>query len=109
MELKAAYGGIQYDEGEYDATGTCTGGYLNCNCQPVGQSFLAPTFTFQTYEFPTGDEYEWWWNIKEYGTRSFNPCTSGNCENDGYASETDATFMESDVGWDDEIFTPCAP
>jgi hypothetical protein len=103
-ELQAKYGIYLWDEGPYDGTGTCTGGYIKCDCTNVPGSYLASSKQFHA-ELVTTDpqeEYEWWWSIKNYNIPTLNACTSGACEADGYASETDSYYYDSYAGWDDE-------
>lgn len=96
-----AYFGDLWDEGEYDATGTCTGGYINCNCDNVPLSFKAPTRQFE-FSNVQPEEYEWWWVITNYDEPIYNNCTSGACESTGYKSQTFPTFIDENAGWDDE-------
>lgn len=105
-ELEARYGAYIYDEGEYDATGTCTGGYRKCDCTNVPVSYKTLTKSFVP-EFVSDTEHIWSWNITNYYERVFNNCTSGSCQSTGYASETDFSEVDPSAGWDDETYTDC--
>lgn len=101
-DLKVRYGDNDYDEGEYDADGTCTGGWIRCNCTPVLQSFKVPTKNFQSEQID-GTDYSWWWAITNYdGTPILNACSSGNCMSTGYSSEQDPTWVDPNVGYDEQ-------
>lgn len=103
-ELEAAYGSYIFDEGEYDATGTCTGGYQDCNCHIVATGFKAPSKSFESF-FVSDTEYEWWWNITNYYPPTYDGCTTGTCAGNGYSSETDSTYIDPNAGWDDESYS----
>jgi hypothetical protein len=107
-ELVADYAGEEFDEGPYAGTGVCTGGYKLCNCNMVGSSFKVPTIEFQYEENDDGEgyyDYQWWWNVTNYdGDQGLETCSvgSGSCQSTGYAGETDPSYVDSNVGYDDE-------
>jgi len=104
-ELQAAFAGFLWDEGPLDATGTCTGGYVKCDCTPIPLGFKLPTKTFNAvlvYADQFTNEYQWWWDVKFYLERQLNTCESGSCQANGYSSETDPTSILDNEGWDDE-------
>lgn len=98
-ELEVQFGQL-WDEGEYDGMGTCTGGYVDCNCNNVAAGYKAPSLSFQSM-YVQPDEYEWWWDITEYDQAVLSACTSGACESAGYKESVDS-FIDYNQGWDDE-------
>lgn len=108
-ELKATFGGTLWDEGPLDATGTCTGGWVDCNCDTRAQGFKSPSLTFNILLIETDEqtyvEYQWWWDVKFYLQRDLTPCDSGSgsCSATGYKSESDPSATLGNQGWDDEI------
>lgn len=106
-ELKARFGAYIYDEGEYDGTGTSTGGYQSCDCTIVRTGFLAPSENLEFFDDGDGQTYTWWWDITNYLTPTYDNCTSGTCAGTGYGQETDGTYLDSGAGWDDETYVPC--
>jgi len=101
-DLQVFFGNYLYDEGEYDATGTCTGGYVKCDCTNVPLGFKAPTKAF-VFVAVQEHEYQWWWSIKNYYQRILSNCSSGACQYAGYAGETDQTWVDPGAGFDDEF------
>jgi hypothetical protein len=96
-----------YDEGEYDATGACTGGYLGCQCGNVGASFKTPSKSwaaFLTYENPDQGiyDYEWYWVITNYLAPVVSGCTTGPCQGSPYYTENDGTWIDENAGYDVE-------
>src|SRR5207244_9087824 len=104
-ELIVSYLDGPYDEGPYDATGTCTGGYTDCNCNNVPVSYRTPTkgFRFSLVDSGPGyDEYQWWWVITNYSQPNLQSCASGSCAGTGYTA-TYPTWIDQNAGWADEI------
>lgn len=108
-ELVARYGGGVWDEGEYDATGVCTGGYKKCDCTLVPSGYKTPSKTFSIYYIGYVDytqTYQWWWDVTNWDGRDLLPCSSGTCQSTGYSGETD--YSSDDVeGYDEEGWQPC--
>ena len=105
-ELRAAFAGFLWDEGPLDGAGTCTGGYIKCDCTNVPLGFKKPTISFTAvlvYADQNTNEYQWWWDLNFYLGQQLNAnCQSGSCQANGYSSETDPTSQLGNQGWDDE-------
>lgn len=91
-----------YDEGEYDGTGTCVGGYKNCSCGNVASGYLTPTKTLHTASTDNFDgtyDFTWYWNIVNYEGPSYSTCTTGPCAGTG-ESQTNTPFTDYNIGYD---------
>lgn len=98
---------LVYDEGWYYGTGTCTGGYVDCNCNNHPLGYRAPSYSLSTYP-EQYTYYAWWFVVTNYLERELITCDSGNCQYTGYAGETDSTWVDENAGWDDEPYQPCS-
>lgn len=104
-ELKVRFGPDIYDEGEYDATGACTGGFTNRQCEHTTANFKQPSKSFileQTYSNPEENTYDWawYWTITFYDQPEVTSCASGPCQGEGYFSEADPTEVDDNSGYD---------
>jgi hypothetical protein len=99
-ELQVNYGFV-WDEGAWSATGACTGGYVTCDCRNVPPGTKDPYYTF-AWHYDDAYDATWYWRITGYQQPQLTSCSTGNCQSNGYAKETDPTYVESNVGYDQE-------
>lgn len=74
--------GDDYDEGAYNQSGMCGGGYTDCACSYVEPYTLNAYYQF--YPSDNGDgTWNWYWNLYGYNQATYGGCTSGACEGTG--------------------------
>lgn len=109
-DLVASFAGTAFDEGEYDATGQCTGNFTTCDCGHAGANFVSPTKSFVSYDVDDGDgEYTvvWYWDIFNYTGTHLNSCSegSGECDTTGYSGEIVSDYDDTNAGYDSQDFS----
>ena len=109
-ELKASVEGDEYDEAEYDGTGTCYGGFTYCDCAIAPQEYIDANKSFH-YDADCQDgtcTINFWWNISNYlGTINYSSCGgSGNCANTGYSLAVPEATQDTNV-YEDYAYEDC--
>lgn len=97
--------GDTYDEGAYNQSGMCGGGYTDCSCDLVDAYTLDASKDFVPTDNGDGT-WNWYWDLYGYNQATYGGCTSGTCEGTG-ETETQNPTVAMYQGFDQNEYIGC--